>query len=191
LALLPWLRMRGIDPWGPMVCQVMPEWGRALAGYGDVPDHVWVGDAERVRPLSHALVRRRAASVRSYYRWHHAAGLTACSPADIWTPKAAGIPAAPPFRDPYDELDRDSLARLQLAADHHPGVPGDRELCSALVAVLVCTAARAVEVSRLDVGDYLRSYRRGPRLRLDGKGRRERTVPLDADTVARIDRWLE
>src|SRR5690625_3154445 len=190
LSLLPWLAGQRVDPWGPRVCEIMPAWGDQLTGHGDVADHVWATDAIRTRALSTAMQRRRAASVRSYYRWHHARGLTVCSPADIWTPKAAGIPAQSAFRDTGDELDREDLARLQIAADTHDGVDGDQALASAVVAVLVGTAIRSVEVSRLDLSDYLRGYRRGPLLRIHGKGNRERLVSLDQATVDRLDRWI-
>lgn len=190
-AFLPWLARNGItDPWGGDVCRVVGEWGRELAGLGHWGDHVWSTDAERVTPLSSAFIRRRAASVQSYYRWHYGMGWCECSPADIWTPKAAGVPAAPAFRDAVDELDRDDLARLQLAADQHDGTAGDRELSSAVVAVLVATACRAVEVSRFEVGDYVRSARRGPLLRLHTKARDERWIELDEATAERIDRWV-
>lgn len=193
LTILPFLAGRRIDPWGPRVCAVMDEWGRALSGYGDVPDHVWEGDegVRRTRPLAAATIRTRAAVTRSYYRWHHAMGLTACSPADIWTPRAAGVPAAPMFRgERDDELERDDLARLVLAADRHEGIAGDRELCAAVVSTLVATGMRAVEVCRVNVTDYRPAYRRGPMLHFDGKGGEERTVPLSAESVERIDRWL-
>lgn len=193
LTVLPFLAGRRIDPWGPRVCAVMDEWGRALCGLGDVPDHVWEGDegVRRTTPLADATIRTRAAITRSYYRWHHAAGLTACSPADIWTPRAAGVPAAPMFRgERDDELDRDDMARLLLAADRHEGVEGDRELCAAVIALLIATGMRALEVCRANVTDYLPFYRRGAMLRVHGKGNRERLVPLDAAAVERIDRWL-
>ena len=191
-AFLPWLARHGVsDPWGPDVCRVVGAWGRELAGLGGWGDHVWSTDADRAKPLSSAFVRRRAASVQSYYRFHYGMNWCACSPADIWTPKAAGIPAAPAFRDAADEIDRDDLARMQLAADEHDGVPGDRELSSAVVAVLIATACRSIEISRLDVTDYHRSARRGPLLRLHTKGRDERWVELDAATADRIDRWVQ
>src|SRR5690606_8457684 len=135
------------------VCHCMPTWGAELAGWGDHPDHVWSTDTGRAKPLAAATVRRRAAAARSYYRWHYAQGLTACSPADIWTPRASGIRAEPAVRDTVEDLDRDDLGRLQVAADQHDGVDGDRELASAVIAVLIDTACRSVELARLDVTD--------------------------------------
>lgn len=186
--VLPWLAARGIDPWGPRVCEHIGQWGEEIADQ-DMPDHVWTTDGAP-RPLASATVRRRAAATRSYYAWHHAAGLTVCAPAETWTPKAAGIPPQPRFRAPSLDLDRDDLARLQVAADEHVGADGEREFLAALVAVLCCTAVRSVELSRLDLGDYLRSSRRGPMLHIRGKGAVERHVGLDEVATDRVDRWL-
>jgi len=46
----------------------MDEWGRALCGLGDVPDHVGEGDegVRRTTPLADATIRTRAAITRSY-----------------------------------------------------------------------------------------------------------------------------
>lgn len=191
LSFLPWLIRAGVaDPWGPDVCRVVGAWGRDLAALGGFGDHVWSTDAQRVTPLSSAFIRRRATAVRSYYRFTYAAGLSACSPADLWAPRASGVPAQPERRQPVNELDRDDLSRLQVAADEHQGVAGDRELVSAVVAVLVATACRSVEVARCDVTDYRRSARRGPMVRLRGKGRTEMWVPLDEATAQRVDAWV-
>lgn len=190
LSFLPWLNRRGIDPWSSQVCEVMPLWGREMVNLGRVPDHVWSTDAQRTAPLSSAFIRRRAASVRAYYAWHYAMGLTECSPADIWTPKAAGVPAQPMLRHAPEELDRDDLARLQIAADEHQGADGDGPLTSAVIAVLIATACRGVEISRMTVHDYRRSPRSGPQVRLWTKGGGERWVRLDEATMRRVDQWL-
>lgn len=189
LAILPWLAARGIDPWGPRVCELMPQWGAELAACGDHPDHVWTTD-QPARRLSPATMRRRASATRAYYRWHHAQGVTVCAPAEVWTPKAAGIPPQPAFQPSREELDRDDLARLQVAADEHTGAAGEQQAAAALVAVLCTTGVRSVEVERADLTDYRRDRRRGPVLTVHGKGAKERLVALGGAAADRLDAWI-
>lgn len=57
-----------------------------------------------------------------------------------------------------------------------------------MLAMLYNTGARVSEVTGMRVGDLL--LEPGPAIRIHGKGRKERSVPLWRTTVAQLKRWL-
>ena len=137
------------------------------------------------RPLGPASVARAVVAVRSLHRFGHAEGLT---PAD---PAATVQPPRPARRLPKAL----SLDQVQAMLD----VPAtDTELGlrdRALLEVLYGTGARISEAVGLDVDDVSRLLdlpdgAPTPGLRLLGKGRKERVVPLGSYARAALEAYL-
>ncbi|HJW74552.1 MAG TPA: tyrosine-type recombinase/integrase [Thermoleophilia bacterium] len=132
------------------------------------------GNSPRTRNL-------RLTAVRSFMRY---ASLR--EPASL--PVAQRVLAIPTKR--FDRpvlgfLSREEVQAL-LAAPDHGTFSGQRD--AVLFATLYNTGARVSEMIRLNVGDVLLD--RQWALRLHGKGRKERLVPLWKSTVALLREWL-
>ncbi|MDC4233290.1 tyrosine recombinase [Actinomyces sp. B33] len=144
----------------------------ALAGVSpvDVERHLADLSAGRLtgRPAAASSVARASASIRGLHRFAVVEGLTADDPAASVRPPRQGdhLPKA---------LGVDEVARLLDAARAGEGPAGLRDW--ALLEVLYATGARVSEavalcVDDVDLDDEL------PVVRLLGKGRKERLVPL-------------
>ena len=143
------------------------------------------GEGWLERPLGPASVARAVVAVRSLHRFTHAEGLTPTDPA------AAVQPPRPAQRLPKAL----SLDQVQAMLD----VPAtDTELGlrdRALLELLYGTGARISEVIALDVDDVSRlinvpSGAPTPGLRVLGKGRKERVVPLGSYARAALEAYL-
>jgi integrase/recombinase XerD len=146
-------------------------------------DAAGTGWAER--PLGPASVARAVVAVRSLHRFGHAEGLTPSDP-------AAEVHPPRPARRLPKALSIDQVqAMLEVpATDTELGLR-DR----ALLEVLYGTGARISEAIVLDVDDVSRllsvpSGAPTPGLRVLGKGRKERVVPLGSYARAALDAYL-
>ena len=128
---------------------------------------------------SSATRARRAASLRSFYRWLKDSGRIATNPTLlIPTPrKEAHLPKA---------LDRRSMDRLirELEAADAPMEWQDH----ALVELLYGAGLRASEAANLEL---LRTNLKDGLVHVLGKGRKERRVPVGAAAVKALKRWLD
>ena len=143
------------------------------------------------RGVSRATVARKLAAVRSFYREMARQGLVSVSPAAlVSTPKQEKRLPRPMTRDEVDALLDSSFGDAPLEAR-------DR----ALLEMLYATGCRVSEIVGADLGDLempagaLRAARRGAAgddgmLRVLGKGRKERLVPVGRKAVAAMARWL-
>ncbi len=136
-------------------------------------------------PLGPASVARAVVAVRSLHRFAQAEGLTDDDPA------AAVQPPKPPRRLPK-ALGLDQVqAMLDVPATDTPLGLRDR----ALLEVLYGTGVRISEAIDLDVDDVARlvdlpADAPTPGLRVLGKGRKERIVPLGSYARAALDAYL-
>ena len=136
-------------------------------------------------PLAPASVARAVVAVRSLHRFAHAEGLTDDDPA------AAVQPPKPPRRLPK-ALGLDHVqAMLDVPATDT--VLGLRD--RALLEVLYGTGVRISEAVGLDVDEVARLVHLDPEaptpgLRVLGKGRKERIVPLGSYARAALDAYL-
>jgi integrase/recombinase XerD len=138
-----------------------------------------------VRPRSAATVHRVASAWNGFCRWLRRLEVIAANPMEgIERPRKPDLlPRA---------LDYDDAFRLLDAADE--GRPRARrpwpERDRALAAVLATGGLRLAEVIALRVGD-VQARDVDPRLRVFGKGAKERTVPLAPPTLVAIDEYLD
>ncbi|MGC3956028.1 MAG: site-specific tyrosine recombinase XerD [Propionicimonas sp.] len=132
------------------------------------------------RPLAPSSVARALVAVRGLHRFAAAEGLGENPAAAISPPKQARrLPKA---------LDQASVQRLLEAPD--PSTPtGLRD--AALLELLYGTGARISEVLDLDVDDLTPALADPDLgLRLFGKGRKERLVPLGSFARKAVEAWL-
>lgn len=80
------------------------------------------------------------------------------------------------------------LARLQAACAADPTPAGRRD--AALLALLALGGFRRAEIAALTLDSYRAGGREGPRVRVVGKGNKEREVPLHPDAQAALEAWL-
>lgn len=128
-----------------------------------------------------ATVQRRAASVRTFFRWLAATGEIGQSPAEaLRSPKR-------PRRLPATLDQRRAGELLAAALDHaRDGGPAGRRN-AAILEVLYAGGIRVGELCGLDLGDI--DPARGT-LRVFGKGAKERTVPIGAPAQRALEQWL-
>jgi integrase/recombinase XerD len=135
------------------------------------------GSAER-RPASAATLSRKAACMRSFYRYLRREGLIAYDPtASLRGPrKTAKLP---------DVLTRDEVLRLLRAPEGRtPAALRDR----ALLELMYACGLRASEATGLEVDDI---DLREQMLRARGKGSKERVVPIGRDAIAALRVYAE
>jgi len=132
-------------------------------------------------PLAASSAGRAMAAVRGLHAYLFAQGLTAADPA------RPVPPPAPPRRLPK-AISITDVERLLDAAG--PGEGTDPRLLRdrALLEFLYATGARISEVTGLDVDDV--ELDGEPAVRLDGKGGKQRIVPLGRYATAALDAYL-
>jgi integrase/recombinase XerD len=134
-------------------------------------------------PLAASSAGRAMAAVRGLHAFACAQGLTAADPARPVTPPA------PPRRLPK-AISVEEVVRLLEAAgppaagDGAPAMLRDR----ALLEFLYATGARISEATSLDVDDL--NLEDDPVVLLDGKGGKQRIVPLGRYAAAAVDAYL-
>lgn len=132
---------------------------------------------DREPPLQPASIRRKAASLRAFYRFCAAEELLALDIADVLT-----IPRRTETLP--ETLDVDEVAALIEAVEPSDAV-GLRD--RALLELLYACGLRISEALGLDVGDVAEAT---GTVRVIGKGDRERVVPIGDICLAAIDRYL-
>jgi integrase/recombinase XerD len=139
------------------------------------------GDEEHP-PLAVSSVGRAVVAVRGLHAFARAQGLAVDDPA------REVAPPPPPRRLPkaitIDEIER-LLDAAGSTGDPDPRVLRDR----ALLEFLYGTGARISEVTGLDVDD-LDHLARDPAVRLNGKGGKQRYVPVGSYAVRALDAYL-
>ncbi len=132
------------------------------------------GDGRALRPTS---LRRRAATLRSFYRFAYAEGLTRVDVATrLDLPRGSRLLP--------DTLTVDEVVRLLEAVDTS-GPDGVRD--RALLELLYAAGLRVSEPLGLDLEDLSLD---GGFVRVVGKGDRERLVPIGDEAIAWLGRYL-
>lgn len=128
-------------------------------------------------------LQRRAAAARVFFQWAQRTGRTTHDPsASLRSPKA--VRSLPPTLEQTDAAAM--LAAAIATAAEADGPVGLRDV--ALLETLYATGVRVSELCGLDRGSVDRDRRV---LRVFGKGRKERSVPLGAPALRALDHWLD
>lgn len=137
---------------------------------------------QQSRGQARSTLQRRSAAVRVFFGWAHRTGLSPTNPAvSLRSPRV--VRALPPALDQADAAAM--LAAAIAAAESEPGPVAVRDV--ALLEVLYATGVRVAELCGLELRDIDRDRRA---LRVLGKGRKERTVPVGVPALRALDRWL-
>lgn len=160
---------------------------QALAGWCDAEglDGWQALDSQHLRMFaarSHAgglaprSVQRRLSAVRSFFRWLQREKAVTGNPAvDVRAPRSRrALPVA---------VDADQMARLLDIRDTTPLALRDR----ALMELLYSSGLRLAELVGLDLPDLDLADRT---VRVTGKGRKARIVPVGSKAIAALDAWL-
>jgi integrase/recombinase XerC len=133
------------------------------------------------RGVSKATVARKLAAVRSFYRELTRTGVMSVNPAAlVATPKQEK-------RLPHPLAEAEVRALLDQAFGGEPGDRRDR----AILEMLYATGCRVGEMVGADLGDLEVDAGGEGMLRVFGKGRKERLVPIGRAAVAALGRWME
>lgn len=132
------------------------------------------------RPLSVASRTNRMMAIRALFRWLAKENVIDANPAsDLDLPRRE-------HRIPRDVLSVEEVERI-LAGPDTSGLRGLRD--RALLEVLYATAIRRAELVGLDVGDV--HHERSVLVIRQGKGKKDRVVPLGERALAWTERYLE
>ena len=126
---------------------------------------------------SRSTLARRASAARVFTAWAHRRGEMTDDP-------GAALSSPRPHRRLPEVLRADEAAQV-LDADWGEGPAGLRD--RAVLELLYATAARVSELCGLDVDDVDPRRRT---VRVLGKGRKERVVPVGEPAMAAVDAWL-
>jgi integrase/recombinase XerC len=130
-----------------------------------------------------STLQRRAAAVRVFFAWAHESGRLAGNPAaGLRSPKM--VRSLPPTLEQDDAAEM--LAAVIASAQEKGGPVGVRDV--AMLELLYATGMRVAELCGLDLDD-LDTDRQV--VRVFGKGRKERTVPLGRPARYAVEAWLE
>ncbi|PSK95657.1 integrase/recombinase XerC [Murinocardiopsis flavida] len=151
--------------------------------------------------VSRATLARRVAATRVFTAYLHRTGLLAHDPGPLLaTPKAhRGLPTVLDERQTAQALDRpDSAVAGGGGASDDGTAEGDAPADDgtdplalrgrAVTELLYSTGIRVAELCGLDTGDLDRERRT---VRVDGKGGKQRVVPVGVPALAVVDRWLD
>lgn len=155
--------------------------GKTLPSSGASDLRVWMrglaeGDAQ-TKPAAAATLRRKAACARTYYKWLRREELISEDPTlGLETP--AGDKKLP------NVLSRDEVALLLRQPDvSNPAGLRDKAILETMYACgLRASEVTGLELGKLDLEDGT--------LRVVGKGRKERLVPIGGDAQAALRSWI-
>lgn len=165
---IPWALDHGIDPSG----QLRREDAEAYA-------HV-------LQDLPKKTRQRRWASLCAFYRYLRVEGHVSCDPGEMVNRRTMGLAGSDPSTTLAPAATQ--VRALYLAASLSRR---QRERNRAMLAVLAATGCRAAELVALDLGDYRPHPDGHAKLRLHGKGGKERWALLPAPDTALVEAYLE
>ena len=142
----------------------------------------WMGDQATRRGLARSSIARKLSAVRSFYRWLHVEGVVEANPARaVRTP--AKVRSLPGFltREQMDAVFESAQVRAEAGGFH-----ALRNL--AIVELFYSAGLRVSELQGLNV-DQLDLL--SERVRVMGKGRRERIVPVGGMALRALRAYYE
>jgi integrase/recombinase XerC len=157
-----------------------PEW--SWGGLDRLAIRSWMGDLAGRRGLARSTIARKLSAVRSFYRFLHVEERVAANPArTVRTPKRERY--LPGF------LTREQMEEVFRHAELHAEGGGFHALRNlAVVELFYATGMRLSELQTLDLAalDLV-----SDRVRLLGKGRKERIVPVGRSATRALRRYYE
>ena len=131
---------------------------------------------------SRATLQRRAAAVRTFFRWAQQTGRVKADPAtNLRSPRT--VRRLPPTLEQAEATAM--LTAADASANESGGPLAIRDV--AILETLYATGIRVSELAGLDLGDLDLERRT---VRVLGKGRKERTVPMGGPALRALAAWL-
>ena len=166
--LFDWCEARGIDRPEAVTRPVLERYQR----------HLFLHRKKNGRPLSFATQKSRMTPVKSYFKWLTRQNVLLSNPAsELEMPR-------PEKRLPRHVLTAEEAERVLAMADTSEAL-GVRD--RAILEVLYATGIRRMEVVGLALFDI--DFERGTALVREGKGRKDRMVPLGERALAWVDKY--
>ena len=150
---------------------------------------------EQTRGQGRSTLQRRSAAARVFFAWAQQSGRITANPASsLRSPrKERSLPPTLDRADAVAMLDRARPAVASPPTDHGSGPDPDLRVRAvqlrdaALLETLYATGVRVSELCGLDLADVDLERRV---LRVLGKGRKERSVPVGLPALRAVERWL-
>ena len=138
-----------------------------------------------------STVNRRLAAISAYVKWAQQAGMIQSDPTDN-VKSVKQVAAAPKWLDKNEQfaLQRAIERDLQLSKLCYPKRWLTRRRDASLTLFLLHTGLRLTELTAMRLGDVQLSERKGNVLVQNGKGGKQRDVPLNTDARKAIQDWL-
>jgi len=138
-----------------------------------------------------STVNRRLAALSAYAKWAQEAGRIHSDPT-INVKSVRQVPSAPKWLDKNEQyaLQRAIERDLQLSKLRFPKRWVTRRRDASLTLFLLNTGLRLSELIAMCPGDLQLSERKGSLLVQNGKGGKQRTVPLNSDARKALQDWL-
>jgi integrase/recombinase XerC len=133
---------------------------------------------EHTKGASRTTLARRASAARVFTAWAHRRGFLPTDP-------GAALSSPKPHRHLPEVLRADEAAAVLDVVGADDTLTGARD--RAVLELLYASGARVSEICGLDVDDVDRQRRT---VRVFGKGRKERVVPIGVPAVEAVDAWL-
>jgi len=139
-----------------------------------------------------STVNRRLAALSAYARWARETGQIQSDPTEN-VKSVQQVTSAPKWLDKREQfaLQRAMERDLQLSKLRYPKRWLTRRRDVSLTLFLLHTGLRLSELTALRLGDVQVSERKGSVLVQNGKGGKQRTVPLNAEARKAIQEWLD
>ena len=172
-------------------------WFEQSNGEAFEPQAVTPSDVRTYRQHLLTLKRRKAntvnrhlMSIRSYLDWAVGQGMIEQNPAEL-IKAVQQNPQAPRWLDKKEQyaLQRAIEKDLQLSQLRYPVRITTRQRDAAMVILMLHTGLRLSELLGLHLGDVELTERKGL-LHVLGKGRKERTIPLNTEARKALSSWL-
>lgn len=138
-----------------------------------------------------ATVNRKLAALAAFFRWARQDGRVTANPCEQ-VKAVQQAPASPRWLDRHEQfaLLRAIEKDLQLSKLRYPKRWLTRRRDASLILVLLHTGLRLGEVTALRLDDVRLSERRGSLLVRQGKGNKQRLVPLNSGARQALEAWL-
>ncbi len=136
-------------------------------------------------------VNRRLAAISAYIKWAREAGLIFSDPAER-VKLVQRVQDAPKWLDKNEQyaLQRAIEKDLQISKLRYPKRWMTRRRDASLTLFLLNTGLRLTELTALRLKDVQLSERKGSLLVQNGKGEKQRNVPLNAEARKALQEWL-
>jgi integrase/recombinase XerC len=139
-----------------------------------------------------STINRRLAALSAYTKWARETGQIHSDPTEN-VKSVRQVTSAPKWLDKHEQfaLQRTIERDLQLSKLRYPKRWVTRRRDASLTLFLLNTGLRLSELTAMRLGDVQLSERKGSVLVQNGKGSKQRTVPLNTEARKALQEWLD